>query len=616
MLTAGSRRWWALGALTFGVLALGIDATALNVALPTLARDLGASESELQWFVSSYTLTQPATLLPAGLLGDRFGHKRWLLLGLLAFGVGSIATAYAPSPGAFIASRVVLGIGAGLTLPLTLSVIAGLFAGPERARAVGIVAGRTFIALPIGPIFGGWILTNYWWGWIFLMNIPVVVVGLLAVAAFVPAARSAERRGLDPLGVLASSSGLALLIYGFIEAGRYGWGDGGVLTAMAAGGLVLAAFVAWEAWLGRPPGGQPLVNLRLFRSPSFTWGAILSGVASFALFGALFVGPQYFQAILGTDAMGAGLRLIPMVAALAVGAGLADRIAARAGAKLTVTLGFAIMAAGFAVLTTMSLASGDLFLATWLIVPGLGTGMAVATSISSAIATLPSEGAGVGSAVQQVFQRLAPPFAAAVLGSVVHDTYRTSLDPAGLPAQAAELARSSVFAGLQVGQQAGSPALIDSVRASFVSGMDAAFVVGGGVAVVGAALALAFLPQRAMVAQRPSVAVETKLHRGLADGVRLAILLDLRNGQRTTAQIAESVGVSASEASDRLRCLADCGLAEVVAGGPETAYRLADPSVRRLLDASARALERVAPQVEACANYQPSAALSRQAGQA
>lgn len=285
MATTGSRRWWALGALTLGLLAIGIDATALNVALPTLARDLGASQADLQWFVSSYTLALAATLLPAGLLGDRFGRKRLLLVALATFGAGSIASAYAPSPGAFIAARVVLGIGAGAMIPLSLSVLTDLFATTERARAVGIWSGATALALPIGPILGGWLITNYWWGWIFLMNVPVVVVAILAVSILVPGARSVERRGLDPVGVLASSAGLAVLVYGLIEAGRNGWDDGGALAAMALGAVILVAFLVWEAWLGRRPGGQPLLDLRLFRSASFTWGSVLAGVAAFALYG-------------------------------------------------------------------------------------------------------------------------------------------------------------------------------------------------------------------------------------------------------------------------------------------------------------------------------------------
>src|SRR5262245_1997935 len=327
----GARRWWALGALTLAVLAVGLDGTVLSVALPTLATDLHASTADLQWFVSGYTLVLAAALLPGGLLGDRYGRKRVLLGALAQFGAGSLACAYAPSSGTFIAARVLLGLGAAAIIPLALSVLTVLFTDEERPRAVGVWATANFLALPIGPILGGWLLTNYWWGWVFLMNLPVVVIGMLAVAAWLPESRSTERSRLDLVGVLSSSAGLGLLVYGVILAGEHGWGDPLALVSMLGGALVLVAFALWERRLSRRSGGQPLVDLDLFRSTSFTWGAILAAVGVFALFGVLFTAPQYFQAILGTDALGSGLRLLPLIGGLAVGAGIADRVAARLG---------------------------------------------------------------------------------------------------------------------------------------------------------------------------------------------------------------------------------------------------------------------------------------------
>jgi MFS transporter, DHA2 family, multidrug resistance protein len=280
----GARRWWALGALTLAVLAVGLDGTVLSVALPTLATDLHASTADLQWFVSAYTLVLAAAMLPGGLLGDRYGRKKVLLGALALFGVGSLACAYAPSAGAFIAARVLLGLGAAAIIPLALSVLTVLFTDQERPRAVGVWATANFLALPIGPILGGWLLTNYWWGWVFLVNLPVVALGLVAVTVLLPESRSATRTGLDPVGVLASSAGLAALVYGVIQAGERGWGDPVALVAMLVGVLLLAAFVLWERRLSRRPAGQPLVDLALFRSTSFTWGTILAAVGVFALF--------------------------------------------------------------------------------------------------------------------------------------------------------------------------------------------------------------------------------------------------------------------------------------------------------------------------------------------
>jgi MFS transporter, DHA2 family, multidrug resistance protein len=498
-----TRRWWALGALTLAVLAVGLDGTILSVALPTLATDLHASTADLQWFVSGYTLVLAAALLPAGLLGDRYGRKRILLGALALFGVGSLAVAYAPSAGAFIGARVLLGLGAAAVIPLSLSVLTVLFSPQERPRAVGVWAAANFLALPLGPILGGWLLTNYWWGWAFLINLPVVLVGLLAVV-LLPESRSATRTGLDPIGVLSSSTGLAVVVYGVIQAGQHGWGDPVALVAMVAGALLLVGFGLWERRLGRRQDGQPLVDLGLFGSTSFTWGTILAAVGIFALFGVLFTAPQYFQAILGTDAMGSGLRLLPLIGGLAVGASVADRVAARAGAKVTVASGFALLAVGLGVGATTSVTSGTGYVAAWTPMVGLGMGFALATASAAALGALPAERAGVGSAVIQAVNKVGAPFAAAILGSVLNATYRGQLQLAGVPAKVADAARDSVFAGVAAAQQLGSPSLLDSVRAAFVDGMDVMLWVCAAIAVAGIVLALVFLPGRAAAAGMPT----------------------------------------------------------------------------------------------------------------
>jgi DHA2 family multidrug resistance protein-like MFS transporter len=496
----GARRWWALGALTLAVLAVGLDGTVLSVALPTLAGDLHASTADLQWFVSGYTLVLAAALLPGGLLGDRYGRKRVLLGALALFGAGSLACAYAPSAGAFIAARVLLGLGAAAIIPLALSVLTVLFTDEERPRAVGVWATANFLALPIGPILGGWLLTNYWWGWVFLMNLPVVAVGMTAAIVWLPESRSATRPGLDWVGMLLSSGGLAVLVYGVIQAGEHGWGDPVALVGMLAGALVLVAFALWERRLSGSASGQPLLDLGLFRSRAFTWGTILAAVGIFALFGVLFTAPQYFQAILGTDAMGSGLRLLPLIGGLAAGASVADRIAARAGAKLTVALGFVLLAGGLAVGATTSMTSGTAFLSVWTPVVGLGMGFALATASAAALGALSAERAGVGSAVIQAVNKVGAPFAAALLGSVLNATYQGQLHLAGLPARVASVARDSVFAGVAAAQRLGSASLLGSVRAAFVDGMDVMLWVCAAIAVAGVLLALIFLPGRTATA--------------------------------------------------------------------------------------------------------------------
>jgi EmrB/QacA subfamily drug resistance transporter len=490
-------KWWALGGLTLGVLAVGLDATVLSVALPTLAGSLHASATDLQWFVSAYTLALAVGLLPGGLLGDRFGRKKVMMITLAAFGLSSLACAFSTNPGEFIAARTALGLSAGFMIPLVLSIITVMFADDERTRAVGIWAAANFLALPIGPIVGGWLLSNYWWGWVFLMNLPVVAIGLAAMALLVPESRATERPGLDPVGIAASCGGLALLVYGFIAAGQHGWSSVIAIVAMAGGAAILTAFVLWELWLGQH-GRQSLVDLGLFRSAGFTWGTVLQAFGIFAMFGLLFGAPQFFQAILGVSAMGSGVRLLPLMAGLALGAGLADRVAARLTAKLTAALGFTLLTCGLVLGATMTVASGNAFIATWTAITGVGFGLALATAASAALVDLPKDRAGVGSAVMQAVQKAGAPLSAAILGSVLAVGYHSGLDLAGLPAPAANEVRSSVFSGLAVARETGSAALLGSVRSAFVHGTDAMLWVSAGVGVAGILIALAFLPWHAV----------------------------------------------------------------------------------------------------------------------
>jgi DHA2 family multidrug resistance protein-like MFS transporter len=492
-----NRRWWALGAIMLAVLAIGLDATVLSVALPTLAGALHATESDLQWFSSGYLLVLAAAMLPAGLLGDRYGRKRVLLGALALFGAASAACAYSTSAGAFIAARMLLGVAGAAIIVMALSALTVLFSEQERPRAVGVWAAANFLAMPIGPILGGWLLTHYWWGWVFLMNLPVVVIGLAAVLVLVPESRAAERPGLDPVGVLASSAGLVGLTYGMIQAGQHGWGTVGAVVPMLAGLAVLAGFVGWERRLSARPDGQPLVDLALFGSRSFTWGVTLAAVGILAMVGVLFTMPQYFQGVLGTTAMGSGLRLLPLIGGLVVGAVPADRIAARVGPKVTVALGFLLLAAGLLGGATTGVASGDGFVAAWMALVGAGMGLAMATAASAALSELSVERSGVGSAVMQAFQKLGAPFGAAILGSVLASAYQARLHLGGLPAAAAKAVQDSIFGGMAVAHQTGSASLLASVRAAFVHGMDVALLVSAAIAVVGMVLALVFLPRRA-----------------------------------------------------------------------------------------------------------------------
>jgi DHA2 family multidrug resistance protein-like MFS transporter len=495
-----ARRWWALAALVLAIVAIGLDATVLSLALPTLAGSLHASETDLQWFVTAYGLALAASMLPAGLLGDRYGRKTVMVAALVVFGAASIGCALSPSPSAFIAARVVLGMAGAALIVMSLSVVTVLFAEAERPRALGVWAAGNFLSMPLGPIVGGWMLAHVWWGWVFLMNVPVSLVGLLAVLVLIPESRSEHRPGIDLLGVLASSAGLALIMYSLTEAGDYGWSDARATWPALAGLAALAAFILWEAWLTRRPGGEPLIDLSLFRSRSFNAGMVLAAAGVFGMFGVLFTLPQYLQAIMGTDAQGAGLRFLPAIGGVIVGALPADRLAARIGPKVTAAAGFAVLAAGMFAASTLRADSGDGFIAAWTFVVGMGAGLALATAASAAVVELSAERSGVGSALLQAVIKLGPAFGATILGSVLNATYQAQVQVAGLPAAAAAAAQKSVFGGLAVAGELGSPQLAQSARSAFVAGMDDASRLAAVVGLVAAGLALALLPRRHTVA--------------------------------------------------------------------------------------------------------------------
>jgi EmrB/QacA subfamily drug resistance transporter len=472
-------------------LVVGIDATVLGLALPTLATSLDASTAELQWFVSGYLLVFAAVMVPAGLLADRYGRRRLLLLALVVLGAGSVACAFADTSAQFLAARLLLGVGAAMVVPAAVGAIPSLFPEEERPKAVAAIMAATMLGQPIGPLLGGWLLTSFWWGSVFIINVPVVALALVAAALLVPESRGERRPRVDLPGILTSSGGLALLTYGIVRAGQDGWGDPVALAAMAAGGLALAVFTLVEK---RSP--QPLVDLRLFRSPGFTWGTSLATLVSFAMMGVMFVTPLYFQEVLGVDAFGNGVRQLPLIAALLLGALLAPRAAARLGGAVAVAAGFTVLGLGLALggLTTAQSGSGPAVL--WMAVTGLGLGIALPTTMDAAIGALSPEHASVGSGLIQALRMVGGAFGAAILGSVVNAAYRSELAAADLSPGIADAARESVSAGVAVAGRLGSPDLLDAVQAAFVHGMDIALFVCAGAAAAGAALAARHMPSR------------------------------------------------------------------------------------------------------------------------
>ncbi|MEU6357050.1 MFS transporter [Streptomyces sp. NPDC047072] len=492
----GRQKWWALGAVSLSILAVSLDGTVLSVALPTLARSLDASQASLEWFSSGYLLMLAAAVLPAGLIGDRYGRKKLLLFSLALFGVGSVLCAYAPDATVFLIARLIMGVaGAGVTV-MALSALTVLFTDEERPRAVGIYEAANFLALPLGPVLGGWMLSHFWWGWVFLLNVPVVVVGLVVGMVLVPESRASDRPHLDPTGIALSTTGLVLLTYGLVDAGEHGWTHPVSTVTIVAGLALLGGFFLWEKRV-TARGGQPLIDPALFRSKLFTWGALLSGVSGLSMVGLLFVMPQYFQAVRGVDALGSGLRLLPLVGGLILGAAPASRLARVVGAKLTVSLGFALIVVGSLLGTATSTGSSTLFVAVWMTVLCAGTGLTLTAATAVALSQLSADRSGIGSAVVQAFQKTSAPLGTAVMGSVVAAAYQGHLALPALSSDDAASARHSVYEGMALAERLRSAALTGQVQDAFTYGIKTAMLVSAGIALAGIVLALVFLPHRA-----------------------------------------------------------------------------------------------------------------------
>jgi DHA2 family multidrug resistance protein-like MFS transporter len=490
MPSLGARRWWVLGALVVILLAVSLDLTALNVALPALSTELHAGTGALQWIVASYTLVSATLLIPAGLLGDRYGRKKVLLGGITVFLLASVMATLVSSPGGLIAARTLMGVGSAVITPLAMSVILVVFPKEEQPKAIAAWAAASFLGLPLGPIIAGYLLDHFWWGSIFFINIPVSAVALLLGLVLIPESRSAAAPRPDYTGLLLSTFGLTALVYGAIQQEEYGWGDARVWGVMAAGAIMVAAFVTWTRRTARP-----LIDLSLFRDRRFTGGAVPATLLTFALFGVLFATPQYFQGVLGSDAHGSGLRLLPLIGGLLVTSRLSPRLIPRFGAALPIAGGGLIIAAGMTVGAFTTTDDGYAMAAVWLTISGLGMGLMLPSSMAAAMDALSAERAGVGSAVLMTVRLVGGAFGAAVLGSLLSSGYRSHVDVTGLPPAAAGEAGDKIGGGLAVASRLHDPGLLRSARSAFVHGMDVTLATGAGIMVLAALLALILLPR-------------------------------------------------------------------------------------------------------------------------
>ena len=507
--TGHPRRWGILAVLVVSLLVVVLDNTVLNVALRTLAdpvRGLGATQSELEWAINSYTLVFAGLLFSFGVLGDRFGRKRFLFLGLALFGLASLASAYAQNSGQLIGARALMGVGAAAIMPATLSIISNVFDPRERARAIGLWAGAVGLGVAIGPIVGGTLLEHFWWGSVFLINVPVVLIGLALVGGLVPESRDPKPGRIDVVGVLLSVAGLVGLTYGIIKGGEDGFGKPLVLAALLGGVAILAAFVAWERRVEFPS-----LDVKLFGNPRFSASAGVIGLVFFASLGVFFFTSFYLQLVRGYSPLETGLLVLPVAAAQLLFAPLSSAAVKRYGAK-------AVSAGGMGLNVVAMIGYGLVGADTpvWLLavlfgVQGVGMANVIPPATESIMSTLPREKAGVGSAVSNTVRQVAGALGIAVLGSVLAGVYRGEVGPAfdTLPGPARDAARESISGAYGVAEQAGpaGPAVISAANDAFVTAMHWSAAVGAVVSLLGVLVSLGWLPGR-RPAGRPQVAAE------------------------------------------------------------------------------------------------------------
>jgi EmrB/QacA subfamily drug resistance transporter len=493
---AYERRWGTLAVLCLSLLLANLDTTILNVALPTLARELSATSSELQWIIDAYVIVFAGLMLTSGALGDRFGRRRALFAGLAVLAVGSTGAAASGSAGLLIASRAIMGLGGAFIMPATLSILTTVFPPRERAKAIAIWASTAALGVPLGPILGGWLLEHFAWGSVFLVNLPVVAVAAVAAVVLVPDSRDPTEKPLDPAGALLSIAALGTLVFAIIEAPSNGWTSATTLCLLVLSAVFLGAFIRWETRRNRP-----MLDMSLFRKPSFTGASLAIALVFFALLGTLFALTQYLQFVLGYGALGAGVRMTPLAVGLIAGNSLSARLLPRLGTRVIVTAGLLVTAAGLAVLATISDGSGYGTALIAFLVLGFGMGNTSAPATNSVMSSVPRENAGVGAALNNTVRPVGGALGVAVLGSILSTAYRSSMEDAtsGLPGSAADAASDSIGAAIRVAARIGGSdgdALVQAARSSFIDAMGTAVLVAAGVAVLGAVVAATVLPPK------------------------------------------------------------------------------------------------------------------------
>jgi EmrB/QacA subfamily drug resistance transporter len=498
---AYEKRWIGLIFLGFSLLIISLDNTVLNLALPSIAKDLGASASELQWIVDAYVLVFAALLLTMGSLGDRFGRKKILQAGMIFFALCSLVAALSTSTNMLISARALMGIGGATILPSTLSILTATFRDPkERAQAIAFWAGTFALGTGIGPLLGGWLIEHFHWSSVFYINLPVVAIAVTGGQFFLMESRDENPRSVDFVGALLSVTGLFALVYGIIEAGQNGWAAANVLYAFGAAAVLLGAFGWWE-W----HSPNPMLPLRFFRNMSFTGANLALTLVMFAMFGSFFFLSQYFQSVQGYSPLQSGVRLLPFGVVAFVTAAMSARLANAIGTKLVVALGILVAGGGLfymAQVAEVDTSYGIIAVAMCITALGMGTTMSPATN--SIMGSLPVNRAGVGSAMNDTTRQVGGALGVAVLGTVMNSAYLRQVDALNgtfaLPQQTFEAIRSSIQSAHIVAQSIPDPAvaqaIIHTTNKAFMSGMVDATIVAGAVMVVASLVTLAILPAK------------------------------------------------------------------------------------------------------------------------
>jgi EmrB/QacA subfamily drug resistance transporter len=505
---APERRWLILAVLCFSLLVIVLDNSILNVAIPTIVRDLDASNSQVQWIVDSYTLVFAGLLLTMGSLGDRYGRRGALQAGFVLFGIGSVASALAGSAPQLIATRAFMGIGGALIMPATLSIITNVFPAHERGRAIGVWAGTAGAAAALGPLTGGFLLEHFYWGSVFLVNVPIVLGGLCAGFFLIPTSRDPAAPRLDPLGAALSIAGLTALLYAIIEAPAEGWTDPRILTGFCVGAALLAIFIWWELRTD-----HPMLDVRFFENPRFTAASASITCTFFAMFGSIFVLTQYLQFTLGYDPLAAGIRMVPFALVMMVTAPSSAKVVEKVGTKVTVVAGLLLVSAGLLAMVQLRPDSSYADLIWRMLVMSLGLGLTMAPATESVMGALPLAKAGVGSAVNDTTRQMGGALGVAVVGSVLSSVYgsrvvewfddRVGLLPAGSLGQftaARDAARDQLGQALAVAERlpgALGPDLARVANDAFVDAMHFGVVAAAAATLLGAVVAFVWLPARA-----------------------------------------------------------------------------------------------------------------------